>query len=63
MTTFKRLGLKMTRDGSGGWTVRGEGFSGWEGKGNKGFVMDDCLRNSGAFKLEGGRWKRLEQHQ
>ena len=45
MSTFKKLGLKMTRSDKGGWRVFGKDFE-FSGTGNKGEVMNQFLREN-----------------
>lgn len=63
MVTYKRLGLKMTRLQGGGWRVNDKnGANLFEGTGNKGTVMHDCLhQNPEKFVLKGNRWDFVQE--
>lgn len=57
MTTYKRLGLKMSRDGEQGWrVVDNNGVELYKGNGNKGTVMHDCLHQCGKYEIKFNKW-------
>jgi hypothetical protein len=63
MKTFKRLGLKMSRNAKGWRVVDSKGYLSHEADGNKGAVMSAALHQWESDKLVkfvGGQWQRAE---
>lgn len=57
MTTYKRLGLKVTR-ANDGWTVKNKEGVIFEARGNKGEVINNCLiMLNDKFEFVKGQWE------